>query len=150
MCDIKKNSTHKKEQEPPEQEAMFKVLAAGRKIGKPLLLYLVDAYTRCRIEAHENKQKPPTIKEWVTKDPHIQAMTNGIESNQETVKAAMETFYSRFNSKITFQNFGPKIDDLLEVFAEYIDQTIFLIDKMLNPAIGVKPALPPFQVILIF
>ena len=140
-----------------DQQSMFKVFTAGRKIDKPLLLYLVDSYTRSRIHFYKKNKSILSISKWLESNKQIQAITNNNKHNMDLLKSAIETFYRRINHPIQFQP-REKIIDKIEPFALYIHDTIRFIEKLLDgqrdansPTDKDNPndpdrAIPPFQV----
>ena len=142
-----------------EQQSMFKVLTEGRKIGKPLLLYIVDSYTRARIEYykqsknknsnvndnvnqsendndkdHDNEEDDDgilSINKWLKTNKQLIAITNNNQQNMELLQGAIQTFYARINSAIKFQP-REKIQDEIEPFAKYIQDALKLIKTVLK------------------
>eukprot|EP01083_Nonionella_stella_P039060 106223_1 len=136
------------------QTAMFKVLTAGQKIGRPLLLFLCDSYNRYRIQQFKKQQllqlqnknarvKILSIQQWIKTDPTIQKITNSNPKRERLLKSAMDTFYSRFNSPIRFGSIE-RINDCIRPFALYVEEVLYLIQQLLLQKIG--DAGPPFQI----
>eukprot|EP01084_Bolivina_argentea_P040979 75614_1 len=124
-----------------QQTSIFKVLTAGKRIQKPLLLYLVDSYTRARINSWKQDKKPPplSIQEWVENDPQVQTLTGNNKQTIDLLKSALDLFYKRFNSPINFGGIE-KINDTIRPFALYVNEAMDFIKRLFKNA-----TIPPFQ-----
>mmetsp|Transcript_20989 Transcript_20989/g.33519 ORF Transcript_20989/g.33519 Transcript_20989/m.33519 type:complete len:478 (-) Transcript_20989:235-1668(-) len=127
-----------------KQADLWKTLTLGRTLNIPLLPYMIDAYTRDKLDSWyrpDGKQTELHRSKWC--ESALPALSKK-KRNLNSLQAALSTFFTRYASEIQLRSGGMshKYEDSIEAFTEYMVGGVSFIKTVMEGDL----VAPPFQV----
>jgi len=117
-------------------------MGLGLKNRYPILLYVIDSYSRDLVDHYIKNGKKLELQDWMLQCDTLQKLCD--KKHHPMIKAAADTFLKRYSSQILLPK-TEKIVDSLESFADYISGATQFIHTLMTAEL----VLPPFQVDLV-
>jgi len=105
-----------------KDKSILKMLAVGRKIGAPYLMYLADVYTRERIRGNDDGLK---LAQFMQNNKHCKKLSNmGVNNISDEIMGAITSFFGRISPQIMLKPSQKIVADVAktcELFARAIE-----------------------------
>jgi len=95
-----------------KDQSILKLLAVGRKLQQPYLLYLADAYMRTKVDSGKDSMSTATF---TLNSKHFKQLSNFSKSKDspfELATAALKSFFARINPELMFKPSSLIVGDL--------------------------------------